>query len=1077
MEPQKPVALVLSTPPALPGDLPEDPKPHEWRRLREDWDDTLHTSTPTSPFASLPGAPLLARPRSAAGGQRPVRRPLQGGSVLDAVWRIREEDRGHKLNSDPRSPENPTPEAARTASPSDSEGVSEDEETDRPEALTLEERVAAKPAKPANPADPEQFRELAVVALGGLGGLGGLGDVEDLTQSPQCPQKLPEEDSLLRPREKGLERQSLEDEASSHQAWEQHRADWGWSCPGRPEEDRKFGERWPWLQEESADADCADCEPCSPRPGTRLGGRRNKAARAEEAEATEGQGWADFVQTWDGSDSEEEQLFAVVGQNATISAQELLSVDDPEPELEGFVPRDLWVVFECDEEEELSDQADTKNSQVDRPREFCSDAGDIVWTISKASETDDTADTECMSSLAPTECEEDEEGMSDDDEDHQESKVEVGTLHVQQGRRQAQTASQLDGSQNEGKPGCSSVLLIQAVCQGYLIRSKLLRLSDCAASGRPQRVSAETARARARRDEVSAAMQLQAAWRGFRAQVTRPQGRAERRPPGLGLPPFRKAPRRRGEMREAREAKEVAVQDLGASEEPLEESERSQELRPRPSRRPSKGSSASDRPPSAPRGSALRRRRRPELQDASRSVASAASSAGSSAGSAGSAGGLPRLGLMGSRHSDNRPRHRPAPASNRAPNQVKGSENRLLVPKGLRSFTVDLCNLWQVYALCRSFGTASADSELLKAAPRESKKAQSSVQYASNAQGAQCWAEMMRPPSREDVQTAQSHLVLLKSKMRQRRQQASVDNLVDPRGRPPSGRAPAEKVPRGVTWDPPSAPVKAAGKPDVARPMEDGYPGHPTPSQARVPAKSPPNSGRTMPQSANSLVDDGPDDDGGPLVPCPDCGRSFKAESLEKHKKICKKVFQQKRKQFNSAANRLGDLDNASELIANASRIDKQKEAPKEADKTSKKDKTVPKWKAQSLAFRQAILAAKGASGDPEAARKAEELQKELIAANPSGMESDMVRCPHCGRTFNKEAGQRHIAICLKTFGNKLGRQTKGSGRPAAKPSTPTSRAPDPSARGAMVRGPSASRKSGQSGRHGGPETTGSRRG
>ena len=71
MEPQKPVALVLSTPPALPGDLPEDPKPHEWRRLREDWDDTLHTSTPTSPFASLPGAPLLARPRSAAGGQRP----------------------------------------------------------------------------------------------------------------------------------------------------------------------------------------------------------------------------------------------------------------------------------------------------------------------------------------------------------------------------------------------------------------------------------------------------------------------------------------------------------------------------------------------------------------------------------------------------------------------------------------------------------------------------------------------------------------------------------------------------------------------------------------------------------------------------------------------------------------------------------------------------------------------------------------------------------------------------------------------------------------------------------------------
>eukprot|EP00439_Symbiodinium_sp_Y106_P063345 s755_g9.t2 len=61
---------------------------------------------------------------------------------------------------------------------------------------------------------------------------------------------------------------------------------------------------------------------------------------------------------------------------------------------------------------------------------------------------------------------------------------------------------------------------------------------------------------------------------------------------------------------------------------------------------------------------------------------------------------------------------------------------------------------------------------------------------------------MMRPPSREDVQTAQSHLVLLKSKMRQRRQQASIEVMADPRlGRPPSGRTPAEKsAPRGVTW-------------------------------------------------------------------------------------------------------------------------------------------------------------------------------------------------------------------------------------------------------------------------------------
>ncbi|CAE6967579.1 ZC2HC1B [Symbiodinium sp. CCMP2592] len=217
---------------------------------------------------------------------------------------------------------------------------------------------------------------------------------------------------------------------------------------------------------------------------------------------------------------------------------------------------------------------------------------------------------------------------------------------------------------------------------------------------------------------------------------------------------------------------------------------------------------------------------------------------------------------------------------------------------------------------------------------------------------------------------------------------------------------------------------------------EDGYPtpltaSQPTltPSQARVPAKPGLNSGRSTPKSIEGLLD-GSDDDGRPLIPCPDCGRSFKADSLERHKQICKKVFQQKRKQFNSAANRLGEFENASELIANASKIERQKDAPKEVpDKPAKKDKSVPKWKAQSLAFRQAILAAKGSS-DPEAAKKAAELQKEINAANlASGgnvMESDMVRCPHCGRTFNKEAGERHIAICLKTFGKKLGRGPPG---------------------------------------------------
>ncbi|CAE8584634.1 unnamed protein product, partial [Polarella glacialis] len=177
------------------------------------------------------------------------------------------------------------------------------------------------------------------------------------------------------------------------------------------------------------------------------------------------------------------------------------------------------------------------------------------------------------------------------------------------------------------------------------------------------------------------------------------------------------------------------------------------------------------------------------------------------------------------------------------------------------------------------------------------------------------------------------------------------------------------------------------------------------------------------------------ENDGGPLVPCPDCGRKFNEESIERHLRICKKVFQQKRKQFNSAANRLGEFENANELIANAAKLEKQRNQQEEATerqpdkKVKEKEGKMTKWKAQSLAFRQAILSAKADGGDEEARKQADEISKELIAGGGKEAEdADKTKCPHCGRTFNKDAGERHIAICVKTFGNKGGRLVKGGG-------------------------------------------------
>lgn len=326
----------------------------------------------------------------------------------------------------------------------------------------------------------------------------------------------------------------------------------------------------------------------------------------------------------------------------------------------------------------------------------------------------------------------------------------------------------------------------------------------------------------------------------------------------------------------------------------------------------------------------------------------------------------------------------------------------------------------------------------------------------------------------------------------------------------------------GMTWDPPSAVQEDGSASGPARstapaarstasrrpaPVEDGYPSSGGPSErpndkwAPAPNSAasragPPSSKPAAPayggsgaaqsgfSSQNaaqvgatqmSEFPDGTDagvpeeySNSGPLVPCPDCGRQFREDVLEKHIKICKKVFMEKRKKFNSAANRLGDLDNAEELIANAKKLEREKERSERAASVAASSKpnkagtgeSVPKWKMQSLAFRQAILNAKADAGDVEAGEQAAEIQQTL---NRAGVTADtgLTKCPHCGRTFNDEAAKRHILICVKTFGSKPGggRLVKGSGISAANnakapkagspPATPTGQfAGDMSARG-----------------------------
>lgn len=140
---------------------------------------------------------------------------------------------------------------------------------------------------------------------------------------------------------------------------------------------------------------------------------------------------------------------------------------------------------------------------------------------------------------------------------------------------------------------------------------------------------------------------------------------------------------------------------------------------------------------------------------------------------------------------------------------------------------------------------------------------------------------------------------------------------------------------------------------------------------------------------------------------CPEgCGRSFQKESLQKHRKICKKVFQKKRKQFDVA----GQRKTPEQLEMEACGVKPKKKSKK------KKKKKVPKWKLQSSVLRNAIKAGRGEDNSNTEEAK-------LLRENA---DADMTKCEFCGRTFSDQAAKRHIPHCEKKFNaNKWKNQSK----------------------------------------------------
>jgi DNA-directed RNA polymerase subunit RPC12/RpoP len=171
------------------------------------------------------------------------------------------------------------------------------------------------------------------------------------------------------------------------------------------------------------------------------------------------------------------------------------------------------------------------------------------------------------------------------------------------------------------------------------------------------------------------------------------------------------------------------------------------------------------------------------------------------------------------------------------------------------------------------------------------------------------------------------------------------------------------------------------------------------------------------------------------LIPCPHCGRKFKEEALAKHVGICQKVFQQKRKVYNTTEHRLPDAADAPELAEvrrKAAMMARKGEVGIGQTKDDQPKKTA--WKMKHEAFQAAMKDAKIVQKFQKEGRPLSELPPPQATAIEN---DDRVACPHCGRRFGQQQAERHIPHCAKTKAKAKpppGRGAAGSAAPKGAP-------------------------------------------
>jgi hypothetical protein len=91
------------------------------------------------------------------------------------------------------------------------------------------------------------------------------------------------------------------------------------------------------------------------------------------------------------------------------------------------------------------------------------------------------------------------------------------------------------------------------------------------------------------------------------------------------------------------------------------------------------------------------------------------------------------------------------------------------------------------------------------------------------------------------------------------------------------------------------------------------------------------------------------DDDDGNKYACRHCDRMFNEEAIDKHERICVKIFCQERKKFDMKSKRVLDSEHAMYMRKN------EKDKDKDKKKNDLKKGKTAKWKKQSEEFRSML--------------------------------------------------------------------------------------------------------------------------